>query len=297
MRKIAREEFMQRSNLEEEAKKRFKDNRVVASAIEVGKSIGSIASLDDLDDVDYVNDLKELVLTVAPHKMLVDKLREVAEEDVEEPLSAIVKLFSDVKVAEIASLGQIAKERIDVIKKLEHLVAPGSKTEERDLQKMLEDAPWLIDPQWTVLQANKTFETMRKSFERWYEKEYKKEIVTSTVDSGKKRPDFILLHIGSNVEIVEIKNVDHTLSDNEFDNVLKYYSAMEGFLEKNPRIKKDFPFLHVSLICDKLDLQEMSSQLSYKKLYDDNLLKKKTWEELLNDTCKVHEAFLTIAKP
>ncbi|MCK4477453.1 ATP-binding protein [Candidatus Bathyarchaeota archaeon] len=296
MRKIARREFMEKSNLEEEAKKRYKDSRVVASAIEVGKTIGSIASLDDLQDPDYVEDLKELVLTFAPHKMLVDKLREAASEDIDKPITALVKLFNDAKVAETASLGQVVQERIRIIKKLELLLGPGKKTHERDLQRLLEDAPWLIDPQWTVLQANRQFESMRIAFERWFEKTYGAKIITSTVESETRRPDFIMLHVGSNIEIVEIKNVDHTLADEEFNRILTYYVAVEGFMNDNPTLKKQFPFLHISLICDKLDLQEQSIKLSYKKLYEDNLLVKKTWEELLIDTRKVHEAFLEIVE-
>jgi len=46
------------------------------------------------------------------------------------------------------------------------------------MQKILENAPWLIEPQWTVLQANESFENMRNAFETWYEKNTKKKILT-----------------------------------------------------------------------------------------------------------------------
>lgn len=296
VRKIARREFMEKSNLEEEARKRYSDVRVVDAAIEVGRMIGSIASLDDLQDDEYVDDLKELVLTVAPHKMIVDKLKEVTEDDVEQPIEVIVKLFNDAKIAEIASLGQIAQERIDAINRLEELLQPGVKTREENLQQLLEGAPWIIDPQWTVLQANQTFETMRKNFEIWFEKKHGEKIVTSTVDARDRRPDFILLHIGSSIEIVEIKDVDHILTDEEFDRITIYYSSMQQFLEENPDIKKRFPFLHITLICDDIGLTNPSNQIALEALEGDYELKKRSWMEVLTDTKQAHEAFLALAK-
>ncbi len=294
MRKIASKIFMEKSKLKEKAKERYKDKTVIDAAIKVGQTIGSIASLDDLEDEEYVTNLTELVLTIAPHKLLVDTLREVSDEKAEHPLDAIIKLLSDVKIAEIASLGQIAKERIIAIKKLEALISPGMDTKERDLQELLEHSPWLIDPQWTVLQSNKMFKTMRKSFERWYERTYDAKVTTSTIESETKRPDFILLHIGSNVEIVELKNVGHELTDKEFIRILDYYSAVDDFMIANKSLKDLFPFLHISVICDKLNLKDKRSSLSFKTLEDNNLLKQRTWEELLTDTRKVHERFLEV---
>jgi len=293
MRKIARREFMTNSNLEEEAKKRFSDNQVVKAAVEIGKTLGSMASLDELKDEGYVNDLKELVLTIAPHKYLVDTLREINRDtEPDRPLSSVVSLFNKAKMAEMASLGQIVQERIEIIQKLEIYLTPGKDTSESELQKLLENAPWLIDPQWTVLQANRAFETMRGSFERWYETEYDEPVETSAVEAGTRRPDFIMLHVGSNVEIVEIKDIGHVLADAEFKRILIYYQAMKAFMRDNESFADDFPFLHVSVICDKLNLKEPEIVMSYESLVKEKLLKKRTWEEVFKDTCKVHEAFL-----
>lgn len=297
LRKKARREFMEKSNLEEEARKRYNDVRVVDAAVEVGRMIGSITSLDDLKDEEYVDNLKELVLTVAPHKMIVDKLKEVTEDDVEQPIEVIVKLFNDAKIAEIASLGQIAQERIDAITRLEELLQPGVKTREEDLQELLEGAPWLIDPQWTALQANQTFNTMRKNFEIWFEKNRGEKIVTSTIDAKDKRPDFIMLHLGSNIEIVEIKDIDHILTDEEWNRITIYYTSMQQFIKENPDIKKLFPFLHITLICDDISLKNPSYQIALEALQEDNELKKRTWTEVLIDTKTAHEAFLSLAIP
>lgn len=296
MRETAKNVFFAKSNLDEKARIRFADEKVIEAALEVGKTIGSIASLDELADQDYVDELTELVLTIAPHKMLVDKLKEIGEEDVDYPIELIVKLFNDAKIAEMASLGQVAFERIKAIEKLQRYIQPGAETEESDLQKLLEQTPWLIDPQWTVLQANRTFYTVRQLFETWFAKEYGEEIVTSAIEPGRRRPDFIMLHIGSNIEIVEIKDIDHILDDGEFGRVSLYYQAMMKFLEDNDDIKRRFPFLHVTLICDHVNLTEATAQIAYDSMIEDKLLKRRTWIEVLTDASQAHTDFLEVAR-
>jgi hypothetical protein len=287
--------FMKKSNIEKEAKNRFADKVVFDSAMKLAKVLGRGASRAAMEKrPEYVNRLKELVLTVAPHKMIVDKLEEVEKALSDRPLEAIAKIFQDTKLAEAASLGQIAIERIDAIKGLEKRLSPEITTEEASLQKLLEGAPWLINPQWTMLQANKTFDNMQLAFERWWQKEFKVPITTSAFapkGEEKKRPDFIMLHIGGNIEIVEIKRPEHALTDEEFDRLLGYFQNMGRFLDLQPDFKAVFPKSHITLVCDKLNLDPTHME-AYRSLKERNDLKKKTWEELLNDTKTVHVDFI-----
>lgn len=287
--------FMEKSNIEEEAKIRFKDKVVFEAAMKMAKIIGRAASRGALKErPEYVDGLKELVLTVAPHKMIVDKLAEVGEALPDRPLEAIAKIFNDVKLAEAASLGQIAIERVDAIKGLEVRLSPEITTDEATLQKLLEGAPWVINPEWTMLQANRTFENMRLAFERWWQKEFGVPITTSAFTSKgeeRKRPDFIMLHIRGNIEIVEIKKPEHALTDEEFERLLGYFLNIGKFLDFHEDFKAIFPKAHVTLVCDKLNLDPTHIE-AYNSLRDRNNLKKKTWEELLNDTKNVHVDFI-----
>jgi hypothetical protein len=287
--------FMETSNIEEEAKKRFQDETVFKSAMKMAKVLGRAASRSALTKrPEYVDRLKELVLTVAPHKMIVDKLEEVEEALPDRPLEAIAGLFNDIKVAEAASLGQIAIERVDAIDGLEGRLSPEITTDEPTLQKLLEGAPWLINPEWTMLQANRTFENMRLAFERWWQSEFEESITTSAFTpqgDERKRPDFIMLHIGGNVEIVEIKRPEHALTDEEFERLHRYYRNVGEFLNAHEDFQAVFPKAHVTLVCDKLNLSPVPLD-AYNRLKEQNNLKKKTWEGLLNDTKNVHVDFI-----
>jgi hypothetical protein len=288
--------FLEKTNIEEEAKKRFGENKpIVDSAMKIANVIGRLASRDALTErPEYAEGLKELVLTVAPHKTIVDKLAEVEDVLEDRPLEAIAHIFNDARLAEAASLGQVAMERIDAIEKLEKCLGPESATEEKILQKLLEGAPWLIDPEWTMLQANQPFEDMRSAFERWYQKEFGESIITTAIGSKedeRKKPDFIMLHVERKIEIVEIKKPGHAMTDEEFDRVLGYFDRITKFLDDHAAFKELFPAPHITLICDDLKLGSARKR-AYSGLQEHNELLRKTWEELLMDCKKANQDFL-----
>lgn len=286
------EVFMQKSKLDYHAKRRFGDTPVYKAALEVGKSVAGWSSMSSLDNAVYVKTLLELILSIAPHKMIVDKLKELASSGNEGALEVMSAIFGDTKLAETASLGQIAMERIRAIETLEENIRKTPEPQELELQKILENAPWLIEPQWTVLQANQSFENFRDAFEKWYKKQTGEEIMTKIDPSNQaKRPDFIMLHVGRKIEIVEIKKPEHNLTGEEVKRINIYVEKMNQFRDNNPTIAKALPELHVTLVCDGIHL-EGTEKRAYESLIKDGILQRKTWEELLNDTKQTHEDFL-----
>ena len=289
-RKIANR-FVEISGLEEEASKRFRNKEIVKTAVKIGKIFGRGLNAENLKDADYVDMVKELSLSVAPHKTIVDKLVEVKEAIVTRPLEVIFSLLNDAKLAESASLGMIVKERLDAINELKGILPSAL---EGDLQRLLEGAPWIIDPRWTMLQANQTFKSLRERFEEWYFEEYGERIVTTTETDITKRPDFVMAHFGRNLEIVEIKRRKHKLENKEFDRIREYYERMEEFLEARPVFKEHFDKIHVVLICDDLNLSGTHLD-SYNYYKVERRLTKKTWDEVIADTEKINEDFLAVA--
>lgn len=289
-RKIANK-FLEISELESEARKRFASKEIVKTALEVGRIFARGLNAENLKNPEYVQKVKELSLSVAPHKTIVDKLRKVKNSMDERPLEAIAQLFNDAKLAESASLGMIVRERIDAINKLKTILPTAT---EHAVQKLLEGAPWIIDARWTMLQANRRFKSFREKFERWYAKKYKVQISTTTEVESDKRPDFIMLHVGNNIEIVEIKRKGHRLRNDEFVNIEEYHDRVNEYLEKNPTFKKHFPKAHITLICDELNL-DVTHKRAYDFLENQGSLTKKTWDEILTDTETVNLDFLEIS--
>lgn len=292
-----RELFINASKLKEVAKKRFNDPEIEAAALDLGLQIGGFASEDELNDEEYVKGLREIILSVAPHKLLVDTFRRIEQMankgDGKIDLNELVKLFNTSRIAQLASFGQIAEEKIKAIDLLDELTKK-DKADESEFQKILEDAPWLIDPRWVPIIANQSLETFRREFEHWYKKKYKEEIVTTTeIDTPSKRPDFILLDLDHKLVIIEIKPPKHVFNNKDFVRMQRYYDAIEAFLEKNRRFKSRFPEgVKVVLVRDEERLGP-TEQKAMKHLEKEGL-DKYTWSELLDNTRRMHQDFLAV---
>lgn len=157
---------------------------------------------------------------------------------------------------------------------------------------IFENVPWIIDPQWTVLQANESFENFRKAFEAWYEKKTGQKIITKVDKKNlSKRPDFVMMHVERKIEIVEIKKPGHKFDNTEFDRLHVYVEKMKEFIEKNKTLAESFPTFHITLICD--DVKLSGSQLTaYSSFEEKGILIQKTWEDLLSDTKQSHQDFI-----
>jgi hypothetical protein len=293
-REKTKEKFMIISDLQNEAKRRFADPKIEKAAMELGEKIGAFANEEELEnDGEYVESLKEIILSVAPHKLLVDTFQEIEKlaENGKIDIKKLIELFKTTQIAQMASLGQVVFEKIKVIDLLEKTIRDPTTTE-LDLQKILEEAPWLIDHSWQALTMNQALKTFRSAFESWFKKTYNVEIITSTILNEAKRPDFIFLHVGNCLIILEIKCSGHPFNDTDWSRFVKYPEAIEKFCEEQPELFKDFPrgYRYI-IISDGINLSKTES-LAFKQLEESNQLKHHTWEALLGTTKDIHRAFL-----
>lgn len=286
--------FLKISRLKETAKERFNDSELENAALELGEKIGGFAAEDELEDEDYVRGLREIILTVAPHKLLVDTFRKIEQMaiDGKVKLKELIKLFNTSRIAQLASYGQIVEEKIKAIDLLEKLIRKDGASE-KEFQEILEDAPWLIDPKWVPLTANQTLESFRTAFEAWYKKEKGEEITTTTeIANSDKRPDFILLHLENYLVVIEIKPPKHVFGDDDYARLEKYYDAIKEFLKINPSIAALFPWGIKMILVRDSEKVTSTVEKALTLLRDNKILKTLRWEELLMDTKRAHEAFL-----
>ena len=285
------EEFKEKSKLEERARERFGHTPVYDAAMEIGKRLAGGFSRQNLRNDYYVKGMLELILSVAPHKTIVDNLKKLADEGNKNALGVMAAFFGDARIAETASLGQVAEERIRAIDALEKAIRAALPVEESEMQEMLERAPWLIDPQWTVLQANQTLRTFRHAFEEEHERRTGEKIKTTTTEGDSTRPDFIMLPIGTKMEVVEIKRPGHRLDTQEYKRLYGYIEELEKFLEENGEYAEVFSGIHATLVCNDVNLTG-TDMSSYEGEVNKGRIQHKTWEDMLLRTKRVHEDFI-----
>ena len=285
--------FIEKANLEERIQTAFSDKGLQKSAMNFGKTLGRMADGDALEDEKYVEDLADLTISLAPHKTLLDKLREAEKLNESATLEVLAELFRDIRIADGYSLGQIAKYKIQIIDVLEnYILTQDPPPNEKVLQGLIERSPWLVYPTWHLISADKGFAIFRRNFEKWYRKKYKEDIVTSTFDAKEGiRPDFIFVHSSEGLLLIEIKKPEYKFQRSDLERLTNYIDALDNFFDENSELKRQYPRYHAVLVCDKISLPKVES-LAISTLESEGILKIRTWVEVLSETQAIYRDFI-----
>lgn len=291
-----RDIFMTKANFEERAKARFADKEVVDAAVSIAKKIGSFAAEDELTDDVYLDGMSDFILSVAPHHALIEAFQRFSQEvagGAEVTLENLMDLFGKTRVAEMASYGQIAAERVRAIRELESVIQ--TDADEDKLQELIAKAPWLIEPTWTVMTKNQSLKTVKVALEKYY-KEKTGEELTLAIGLEKKRPDFTLVSLGHKLHIVEIKKPHKAFDDPDAERLINYVAVFDAFFDDNPKFKSEFPDgYEITLIVDSMNgVKKPAHSQSILRAKERKTLTVMSWTEFLNQAVNSHEQFLEI---
>lgn len=287
--------FLSKSDFENKAKAKFSDSELVDVAVGLAKNIGAFAAEDELEDEDYVADLSEVILSVAPHKALMEAFKDFSKEVAGggATIEQLSDLFGKTRVAELASYSQIASERVRAIRELEKLIK--SPVDESKFQKLLADAPWLIEPTWSVITKNQSLKTFKEEFEHWW-KDKHGEDVTLAIGFERKRPDFTLINVGHMLHIVEIKTSGHEFDDADFSRMINYVEGFDEFFAENTQFYKEFTEgYRIELIADGVKLRQLPNKHSFNSFLRENKVRRSTWRDFLLRAKIAHETFLEVS--
>lgn len=292
-RKQKRDDFFSVSGLDHKIKEKFKTEELRKAATRLGKLFGGLFTSDDLKDRDYVNSINSLILSTTPHLTLLESLKELVQDD-DLTTQKIMHLFKTAKISELASLGQVAFEKLQAIKKLKSYIK-SDEPDERVYQDLLTSSPWLINPRWQPITSNQQLNTFLVLFSDWYEKQGGED-VSRGIDNPTKRPDFIFLDIGNTIEVVEIKPQRHVFNDSDANRFLNYWEALENFMSENKSFLDLFPNkFHGTIIREKEDVKDFKNKELLKRYTKERLLEFITWRDLMVRTEIVFRQFIEAA--
>ena len=293
MRKATLELFMETGRVADRIDTQFPtegQSEIRAKAADLARMFGRTMNRSDAEDEEIVGNWVNLSLELAPHVTLDAKMREAAEKT-NAPFEVLVSLLRTARIAELASFGRIAEDRLKVISRLDGL-KDGPDTQEADLQRLISDAPWLIDPEWAPVTANQTLQQLRREFATHYERETGERIELGNFEHPRKRPDFVLSSQDGIAQIIEIKRPGHKLTNAEMDRIVAYHDCMESFLAENAEFSRRIRDFHITLVCDDLAL---SGTQNAAIRYMTAKLTRLTWSDFLMRTETVHKDFLAEA--
>lgn len=289
-----RDEFLRKSQIEERARQRFGDKQVARVAIDLAKKFGGFAAEDELNDDAYVEDLSQIILSVAPHQALMEAFHEFTNQVTkgEASMDQMLDIFSKAQIAELASYAQIAAQRVRVIKDLQQII--DVSMDENQFQALIAQAPWLIEPSWTVITKNQSLKNFKHAFEKFWKKSQGSDVVLA-IGHEDKRPDFTLVSIDGLLHIVEIKKADHAFDDADFTRLINYVDAFEKFFAENTETVAEFyREWRIDLVADGEKLKKSPNQRAYAGLVKDGRVKRMSWRDFLSRAKKVHEQFLDV---
>ena len=298
MRKATLDIFLATGHVEDRIRDRFPkaDDRPIRDrASELAKIFGKTMSRAEAEDEEAVGDLVNLSIQLAPHITL-DAMMRKAGENANGPFDVLTSILQTAQVAELFSFGRIAGDRLKVIRSLETL-KDVDKVDEDRFQRLIERAPWLVNPEWAPITENQPLSSVRKEFELYYERKTGVAIQLSDFRNQKKRPDFILSSQDGMAQIVEIKKPRHSLKNHEMDRIVSYHDLMKSFLEdnKNSSFGQFFHGFHITLVCDELGLSG-SQRAAFDGYRQGGVLSHFSWANFLIKTRLVHQAFLAKAE-
>ena len=171
------------------------------------------------------------------------------------------------------------------------------ETPESELQKLIESAPWLINPQWIPVTANQGLATLKREFEKHFKENTGTEINLSDFSEAAKRPDFVLFSQDGVLQLIEIKRPKHCIDDTEWERVQNYFDQLKDFFE-NPK-HTDFLSIassyHITIVCDG-DKLKGSAKKAYEAYKKEGLLTVIDWSSFLLRTKQTHQIFLDEAE-
>lgn len=290
--------FKETSDVEQKINRAFPSSEhrsIRERALKLAKFVGQGMRPEEALDPERTDAIVQLSLTFAPHYTLDEKLRE-AGDSVGSPLTVITDILKTARIAELASFGQIADDRIKVINRVETL-KDDSDTLEAVFQKLIEAAPWLIDPQWSPISANQAFSTLKVEFEKYYKAKTGQDISLNQFADTTKRADFVLSTQDGVLQIIEIKRPSHRFEDEEMGRLNNYVMQMTNFLNEpnHSTFKELFPRFHVTLVCDGEKLTGLA-KTAFDGLRNNGTLTYIDWTTFLLNTKRMHEAFLQEAE-
>jgi len=292
------ETFQEVSKIEDKIDEAFpiaNQKPIRENALEIAKLVGKTMREEEAKDAEKAASIVELSLTLAPHVTLDKKLREAADEK-DSPLSVITTILKTARIAELSSFGQIADGRIKVIGRVE-TVKDDTTIVESVLQNLIQEAPWLIDPQWSPITSNQSFSTLKTAFQKYFKEKTGEDIVLDNFTASAKRADFVLSSQDNVVQIIEIKRPHHSFENEEMERLNLYVDQMTSFLEEsnNREFRRVFSDFHATLVCDDEKLTGVHKR-AFNELIDKRKLTYINWDTFLLRTKRMHQAFLAEAE-
>ena len=191
---------------------------------------------------------------------------------------------------------QAAKKRVEEIACLEAaLERDGPETtDEASLQKILRSAPWLINPEWTLISENQTLKTFADRYAALI-KEYWPSNLDLSAEDYRLRPDFIMLETSGQLHCIEIKRPHARLRRDDFERFYHYITVFKKMQAQEPSLTGHLGYgCLFHLIVDRVELSDPMQDDVLRRYINEGAVTHTTWADLLAKAKRANADFLAV---
>ena len=203
---------------------------------------------------------------------------DVAEADLTDT-DRLFELFREWQIVEAKEMSRVTEGRIATIQKLQELIETDA-VEMPTLHKFLKAFPWVIDPRWTMVDDEVRYsDILRRKFKEPQEKPKKN-----------RRIDFLCVHDGPDLAVVEIKRPGKKASTEELEQIEEYVGFMREHIEKTT--DPDFVYRSATgyLLCgDLVDTRQVRQR---RRNLEKAGIFVRSYVDLLANVERVHKEFM-----
>lgn len=189
--------------------------------------------------------------------------------------SDAIKLLEDWQFIEAKEMAKIAEGRIKTIEQFEkHIIE--NVSENKVMQKFLEEFPWLLDPRMVKFDREVT-----------YSKLLKEHFNDEKLEESNRRLDFLCCNNSGLVHVIELKRPKIKITTKEITQAMDY----ESFLAT--KFPNDIKEIKVILISDNFNC-DRTAQSMISSFQKDGKLEVKSYSDLLAQAIKYHKGFIDL---
>lgn len=223
----------------------------------------------------------EPVIKMAVDFVEFDSFLAIAHDLVDSDLSDIgrlVELFREWEVVEALEMARVTEGRISTIGLLDRMIEENALETPR-LHKFLKKFPWVIDPKWTLV-----------ADEVSYTKLLRDQFPDNAEIDRNRRIDFLCVHEGTNLVVVEIKRPASKVSNKELEQIEEYVnfvrSRTEETTDPDTRYEDVVGYLLCGGVADTWNARQKVKNLRSARIYV------RKYGELLDMVKELHSDFL-----
>ncbi len=253
-------------------------SREQKEAKRVLRQLSTIESVTD--DPERARDLVDLVLRAFEDSSffaLLRALKDTSKAEREE----VLKLVTELDVFETVKMAEVVRGRVGVIRKFREMLQEGVP-EKPDMQDFLFKHPWLIDPEWIVVEHE-------KGLERLLIEQFK--ITPDSDPNSSRRVDFFCIGTRGRYLVVEVKRPKKPIGEADVTQIIRY---VEYLRQHAPTFGQGQSPNHFEGVLVGHHLS--SDGLMWRDVAAKSNIVIRPWSELLDVAERIHRDFLRAMK-